>query len=403
MRKILRGAKIIDCLHLEPLDGFEIIIEGNKILSINKKTDNEFPDDTVIDLSGKTILPGLINMHVHLIGDDEKNFMINTQSKSDEQLLLQAVKAANLSLMSGVTTLRDCGCRNNVVHWLRDSINQRQLIGPRIISSGMMITATGGHCYFMGIEADGKDEIRKAVRLLIKSGSDFIKIMVTGGGGTPNTDKRVKSFTDKELHTAIDEAHRHGKKVGVHAHGTRGIRQSADLGVDIIEHCSFITDEGGRKAENDILELMKEKSISIVPTISSHIGLIFKGPFTLENFSKMIHDNLEYYYKRWEIFKDQYKSGVTILAGNDAGTTGTPHDNFITHLEMMVALGMKEKEVINSATCVAAKALGLEKEIGKIEAGKVADLIAVEGNPLEDIHALRNLDMVMVGGERILA
>jgi len=171
--------------------------------------------------------------------------------------------------------------------------------------------------------------------------------------------------------------------------------------VDIIEHCSFITEEGGRKAENDILELMKEKDIQIVPTISSHIGLVYKGPFTVENFRKSLKENIDYYSKRWEIFKDQYKSGVTILAGNDAGTTGTPHDHFITHLEMMVALGMKEKEVIDSATCVAAKALGLEKEIGKVEAGKIADLIAVEGNPLEDIHALRNLDMVMVGGERI--
>jgi len=181
MRKIIRGAKIIDCLHLKPLEGYEIIIEGNKILSINKKTENKLPGDEVVDLSGKTLLPGLINMHVHLIGDDKKDFMIDTQSKSDEQLLLQAVKAANLSLMSGVTTLRDCGCRNNVVHWLRDSFNQRQLIGPRIISSGMMITATGGHCFYMGIEADGEDEIRKAIRLLNKNGSDFIKIMVTGG------------------------------------------------------------------------------------------------------------------------------------------------------------------------------------------------------------------------------
>jgi len=401
MRKILTGAKIIDCVNQKSLEGYKIIIERDSILSINKKIERALPGDEVINLSGKTILPGLINMHVHLTGDDEKKFMPDMLSNSDEQLLLQGVKASRLSLKSGVTTVRDCGSRNNLVHWLRDAINQGKLTGPRILSSGMVITITGGHGFYIGMEADGVDEIRKAVRSLIKSGSDFIKIMVTGGGCTPNTDKKISSFTDQELHTAVDEAHRHGRKVAVHAHGTRGIMQAAEAGVDTIEHCSFIVDNG-MKADRDILELIKEKEIAIVPTVSSHIRLVYKGPFTVDSFEKFVKGNLDYFHERWNLFKDQYKSGVTILAGNDAGTDGTPHDDFISHLEMMAALGMEKKEVIESATRKAANALGLESKIGTIEAGKKADLIVVQGDPLQDIQALRNPYLVMIGGKRVV-
>jgi len=402
MRKILRGARIIDCVNSEPLEGYEIIIKGDSILSINKKVEQKSPGDEVINLSGKTILPGLINMHVHLTADDKEDLMPDMLSKSDEQLLLQAVKASRLSLKSGVTTVRDCGSRNNLVHWLRDAINQGKLTGPRIISSGMPITMTGGHCFYLGVEVDGADEIRKAVRSLVKDGSDFIKIMVTGGGCTPNTDKKASSYTDQELYAAVDEAHRHGRKVAVHAHGTRGILQAAKVGVDTIEHCSFLT-EKGMKAERDILELIKEKEIIIVPTVSGNIRLVYEGPFTVDSFDKSAKGPLvDNFHERFSLFKDLYKSGVTILAGSDSGTQGTPHDDFVSELEIMAALGMEKKEVIDIATRKAANALGLESEIGTIEAGRKADLLVVEGDPLQDIQVLRNPYLVVAGGKRVV-
>ncbi|MCK4445914.1 MAG: amidohydrolase family protein [Candidatus Marinimicrobia bacterium] len=402
MRKILRGAKIIDCVNPRPLEGYEIIIKGDSILSINKKMEQELPGDEVINLSGKTMLPGLINMHVHLTADDEKNLMPDMLSKSDEQLLLQAVKASRLSLKSGVTTVRDCGSRNNLVHRLREAINQGKLSGPRIVSSGMAITITGGSGYFFGIEADGADEIRKAVRLLVKDGSDFIKIMLTGAECTPSTDKKASSYTDQELYAAVDEAHRHGRKVAAHAHGTRGIRQAVKVGVDTIEHCSFLTDKG-MKAERDVLKLIKEKEIIIVPTISGNIRLVYEGPFTLKSFDKLAKGPLSnHFHERFNLFKDVYKSGVTILAGNDAGTNGTPHDDFVSELEMMTVLGMETKEVINIATRKAANALELGSKIGTIEVGKKADLLVVEGNPLQDIKVLRNPYLVMAGGKRVV-
>lgn len=402
MRKILRGAKIIDCVNPRPLEGYEIIIKGDSILSINKKMEQELPGDEVINLSGKTMLPGLINMHVHLTADDEKQLMPDMLSKSDEQLLLQAVKASHLSLKSGVTTVRDCGSRNNLVHQLRDVINQGKLSGPRIISSGMAITITGGSGYFFGIEADGTDEIRKAVRLLVKDGADFIKIMLTGAECTPNTDKKASSYTDQELYAAIDEAHRHGRKVAAHAHGTRGIRQAAKAGVDTIEHCSFLTEEG-MKVEKDVLELIKEKGIAVVPTISGNIRLVYEGPFTLKSFDKLAKEPLSnHFHERFNLFKDVYKTGVTILAGNDAGTNGTPHDDFVSELEMMTVLGMETKEVINIATRKAANALELGSKIGTIEVGKKADLLVVESDPLQDIKVLRNPYLVMTGGKRVV-
>lgn len=402
MRKILRGAKIIDCVNPRPLEGYEIIIKGDSILSINKKMEQELPGDEVINLSGKTMLPGLINMHVHLTADDEKNLMPDMLSKSDEQLLLQAVKASRLSLKSGVTTIRDCGSRNNLVHRLREAINQGKLSGPRIVSSGMAVTITGGSGYFFGIEADGADEIRKAVRLLVKDGSDFIKIMLTGAECTPSTDKKASSYTDQELYAAVDEAHRHGRKVAAHAHGTRGIRQAVKVGVDTIEHCSFLIDKG-MKAERDVLKLIKEKEIIIVPTISGNIRLVYEGPFTLKSFDKLAKGPLSnHFHERFNLFKDVYKSGVTILAGNDAGTNGTPHDDFVSELEMMTVLGMETKEVINIATRKAANALELGSKIGTIEVGKKADLLVVEGNPLQDIKVLRNPYLVMAGGKRVV-
>jgi imidazolonepropionase-like amidohydrolase len=323
-------------------------------------------------------------------------------SQSDEELLLQAVKASRLSLKSGVTTVRDCGSRNNLVHWLRDAINQSKFTGPRIISSGMPITITGGSCFFLGVEVDGADEIRKAVRSLVKDGSDFIKVMATGAGLTPNTDKKASSYTDQELYAAVDEAHRHGRKVAVHAHGTRGILQAAKVGADTIEHCSFLTDKG-MKAERDILELIKEKEIIIVPTVSGDIRLVYEGSFTVDSFDKSAKGPLvDHFHERFNLFKDVYKSGVTILAGNDAGTDGTPHDDFVSELEMMAALGMEKKEVIEIATCKAANALGLESKIGTIEAGKKADLLVVQGDPLQDIQVLRNPYLVMVGGKRVV-
>lgn len=364
--------------------------------------EQELPGDEVINLSGKTMLPGLINMHVHLTADDEKNLMPDMLSKSDEQLLLQAVKASRLSLKSGVTTVRDCGSRNNLVHRLREAINQGKLSGPRIVSSGMAITITGGSGYFFGIEADGADEIRKAVRLLVKDGSDFIKIMLTGAECTPSTDKKASSYTDQELYAAVDEAHRHGRKVAAHAHGTRGIRQAVKVGVDTIEHCSFLTDKG-MKAERDVLKLIKEKEIIIVPTISGNIRLVYEGPFTLKSFDKLAKGPLSnHFHERFNLFKDVYKSGVTILAGNDAGTNGTPHDDFVSELEMMTVLGMETKEVINIATRKAANALELGSKIGTIEVGKKADLLVVEGNPLQDIKVLRNPYLVMAGGKRVV-
>jgi len=401
MRKILRGARIIDCVNSEPLEGYEIIIKGDKILLVDKEKEQELPGDEVINLSGKTILPGLINMHVHLTADDKEDLMSDMLSKSDEQLLLQAVGTSRISLKSGVTTVRDCGSRNNLVHWLRDAIDQGKLTGPRIISSGMPITMTGGHCFYLGVEVDGADEIRKAVRSLVKYGADFIKVMVTGGGCTPHTDKKAPSFTDQELYAAVDEAHRNGRKVVAHAHGTRGIIQAVEAGIDTIEHCSFLTDKG-MKAESDILELIKEREIIIVPTVSGGMRLVYDGSFTVDSFDKFAKGPLvDHFHERFSLFKDLYKSGVTILAGNDSGTQGTPHDDFVSELEVMAELGMETKEVIDTATCKAAYALGLESEIGTIEAGKKADLLVVEGDPLQDIRVLRSAYLVMVAGKKV--
>jgi len=335
MRKILKGARIIDCVSSKPLEGYKIVIKEDRILSVDKENEPELPDDEVINLSGKTILPGLINMHVHLTANDKEDLMHDMILKSDEQLLLQGVKASCLTLKSGVTTVRDCGSRNNLTHLLRDEIIKGKLIGPRIISSGMPITKIGGHCFYLGGEVDGVVEIRKAVRSLIKDGADFIKVMVTGGGSTPYTDKKATSFTNPELYTLVKEAHFNGKKVAAHVHGTRGIIQAIEAGVDTIEHCSFLTNNG-MKAEDDILKLIKDRQIIIIPTVSTGIRSVYGGSFTLNSYDKFAQGPLvDCFRERFCLFKDLCKNELNILGGNDAGVTGTPHDDFVIELEVM--------------------------------------------------------------------
>lgn len=406
-RIILERAKIIDVVRTKVLENHRIIIKEDKILSIDPDSYNKLEIqnyDEIINLSNKIILPGLINMHVHLTANEKEDLMNDMIQKTDEQLFLQGIKASYDALKSGITTVRDCGSRNNITNQIRNSIRAGKFIGPRIISCGMPITSIKGHCYYMGLEVNGMNEIKKAVRFLVDDGVDFIKVMVTGGGSTPQTNKEDINFTDKELHSISKEAHNKGMRVAAHAHGTRGIIQALKAGVDTIEHCSFLRN-GEMNVEFDILKIIKDKGITIIPTLSTGIRTAYEGPFILKSFKRLVNSPLgSNFYKKICLFKELCQNRISIAAGNDAGVKGTPHNDFVTELELMLESGMEMMEVIKSATSKAAKTLGLDNEIGTIEVGKKADLIVIDEDLFKkkNLCALRNPYIVIYGGRKVV-
>jgi len=245
--------------------------EGDTITTIGNQADLPTGDThgENIALGDVTLMPGLINCHCHLTLSSGANVLADYFSMSDELFMALAIKHAKEALLAGVTTLRDCGTKNNIVFSVRKAQEMGLIESPRIWASGACLTSTGGHCYFFGVEVDGETEIKQAVRAQVKAGADFIKVMATGGGITPGTNPRREQFSQEEMITLVNDAHRLNKRVSAHCHGTPGVRNATMARVDTIEHCSFMVEEApGIKYEPEIVAQIAERGIYVVPTTS---------------------------------------------------------------------------------------------------------------------------------------
>ena len=334
------------------------------------------------DYPESTIMPGLIDSHVHLGFDGGPNPAARMRSESDEQQLVLMLHSARDLLGVGVTTARDLGARAYLDVVVRDAIAAGLARGPRMVVATRPITVTGGHCWFMGGEADSDDELRRMVRTHHKHGADLIKVMSTGGFMTTGSAPWYAQFTETQLAVIVEEAGRVDKPVAAHAHGIEGIRRAVEAGVTTLEHCSFVTETNERRFDEPLAARIADRRIFVCPTINVN------APYIAELTGIVVGEHL----------LAMHDMGVRLIAGTDAGIDNTPHHQYVGGLEYLVTLGFRAAEVLAMATTEAAAALGVDTITGRLAPGFDADVIVVDGDPSTDITALGRLRRVIARG-----
>jgi len=338
------------------------------------------------DYPGSTIMPGLIDGHVHLGFDGGPDPVARMRGETDEQQLVLMLRSARELLGVGVTTARDLGGRAYLDVVVRDAVAGGLARGPRLVVAGPPITVTGGHCWFMGSEADSEDDLRRMVRTHHKHGTDLIKVMSTGGFMTTGSAPWYAQFTAAQLAVVVEEAARVDKPVAAHAHGIEGIRRSVEAGVSTLEHCSFVTETNERRFDEPLAARIAERKIFVCPTVNVN------APYVARLTGIKVGAHL----------KAMHEMGVRIFAGTDAGIADTPHHQYVGGLEQLVTVGFEPGEVLAMATTEAAAALGLDAITGRLAPGYEADLIVVHGDPRADIAVLGKLDRVIARGRDYL-
>ena len=410
MQKIIKAKGLVDVNQQTLIRNINLVIDGEFITSIDPSInpDHIHPETQIIDLSDCYLLPGLFNSHLHLCmaGDSDIGQSTAYQQNIKELGALMAVKNGLTELKSGITTVRDCGAWDMPTICL--AVDLGIMKSPRIYHCGRILTMTGGHgwSWSIGEEVDGIEGITRATRQNFKRGAHFIKLMATGGG-TPNTFPGHASFSVAEISAAVETTHRIDKKVSVHARGTAGIKNAVKAGVDFIEHCCFELPDGTLKLDPMLIDDIAKKEITITPTIQLYRSWLRKlnkkqdeGILTTaeEKDIQRVPFILE---EKYNALRKFIEAGVGCMAGNDAGIPSVAYGSLSGELDTMVEGGMSPMQALVSATKTPAKAMGLYDEIGSIEVGKQADIIAVYEDPTANILALEKVSFVMKGGEVI--
>lgn len=397
----LHCGSLIDGKSNDALQQMTIIIEGNKISAVEKGFSKPGKDDKLVDLGKKTVMPGLIDMHVHLEGETSKDQALQRFTLNEADIAFRSTVFAKKTLMAGFTTVRDLG-GSGVNTSLRNAINQELVVGPRIFSVGKSIATTGGHAdptngYRKDLMGDpgpkegvvnSPEDARQAVRQRYKDGSDLIKITATGGVLSIAKDGSGPQFTDEELKAIVETAKDYGMHTAAHAHGAEGMKRAVMAGITTIEH--------GTKMTEEIMDLMIQKGTFYVPTISA-------GKFVAEQakvpgyYHPLVTPKaLEIGPQIQETFRKAYKRGVKIAFGTDAGVY--PHGDNGKEFTYMVEAGMPAMEAIKAATVVSAGILGMSDKIGVIDSGMLADIVATDENPLKNIKTMEKVSFVMKEG-----
>lgn len=392
---VIHAGHLLDVKTGKTLANQTIVIQGEKIASVG--TDAQVPAGAnVIELPNATVLPGLIDAHTHITFDP--NFGYSTLGISVPREALTGAKNAKVTLEAGFTTIRNVGARGYADVALRDAINAGEVPGPRMLVSGPALSISGGHCdnnllpfeYHKSNEgvADGVEAVQHKTREIIKYGADVIKVCATGGVMSKGDDPNASQYTLEEMKAIVADAHRLGRKVAAHAHGAQGVIWASEAGVDSVEHGHLMNDAA--------IATLKKNGTYLVPTL-------YLVDWQKENAAKA---NLPEYAKRkMEMVsevgqgnaKKAFAAGVKIGFGTDAAVY--PHGLNAHEFAVYVRLGMTPLQAIQTATVNDADLLGWSDKIGTIEAGKFADIIAVEGDPLADVSTLERVKFVMKGGE----
>jgi imidazolonepropionase-like amidohydrolase len=371
-----------------------IHIEGERIAAVTEPvgSDERRSREDVLDLGGKTVIPGLINCHTHLCLDGSPDPEESLRTRSLTENVLVAANHARSALEAGVTAVRDLGGAQGIDFGLKKAVREGLVPGPRMLVSGRVLCMTGGHGHFMGLEVDGPDEVRKGARQQLKAGADVVKVMATGGVMTPGVEPGSAQLTYEEIRAAVEEAEKAGKLTATHAQGTTGIKNAVRAGIQSVEHGFYLDEEA--------IDMMLERGTVFVPTLAALYHIVEAGteagipPFVVEKAKRAEQAQLESVRQAWE-------AGVPIGAGNDGGTPFNLAGNLASELECLVAAGLSPAEALASAHQTAATLLGVADRLGTIEPVKLADLVVLDGDPLADISAVRQVYLVVQGGQQI--
>ena len=394
---VLHAAKLLDVKTGTTLRDQVVVIEGEKITAVGSaKSVKVDADAEQIELPNATVLPGLIDMHTHLTMDlgslGYPGLGISTAREA-----LHGARNARRTLEAGFTTVRNLGANDYADIALRDAINDGDVIGPRIVASGPALGITGGHCdenllppafHFQGGGvADGVEAVQHKVREVIKYGADVIKICATGGVLSKGDDPNASQFTLDEIRAIVADAHRLGRRVAAHAHGAEGVRWASEAGVDSVEH--------GHLMDDAAIATLKKNGTYLVPTL-------FLTEYMQQNMARNDVPEFSQQKMRWiagaaqQNVKKAFAAGVKVAFGTDAAVY--PHGLNAGEFHVYVKLGMTPLAAIQTATINAADLLGWSKQVGTLEPGKFADLIAVDGDPTKDVTTLEHVRFVMKGG-----
>lgn len=401
---VIRAGRLIDGTGATPRENVYVTVELGMIIGVDEAEPTTSGD--VLDLSDYTLMPGLINMHAHTVLPGDGTSFEAWMEHPDEFLLLAAFANARTALHSGVTTIRDCGGKGDVMFRLRDAIRAGIVEGPRFVLSGYPLTITGGHCRYFGGETDGVDGMRKSAREVLKQGADFVKIMASGGG-TVGTYSQFPSFEVEELRAAIDEAHKVRKPASCHTIATESIVRALDAGTDHIEHCSFMEPDTSWRFDESIARRVADQGVYVTPTLQvahDRLEALVSGnergtlspaeEIALQSAPASRANGIANMRKLHEL-------GVRLVAGNDAGWRHTGFDDFYLELMCMAEAGMTPAEAIHAATGRAAEACRIAATVGTVETGKVADMLVIDGDPSEDLSTLSRPIMIMQSGRII--
>ena len=369
-----------------------VVLEQRRIAAI--VPDGRAGDGTVVDLGGLTLLPGLVNCHTHLCLSGVADPARVLAQESYPTTVIQATLRARHSVEAGVTTVRDLGGRDYAEIAVRDAVRAGLIPGPRILAAGRGVCMTGGHGWQMlARQADGADEVRKAVREQLRAGADVIKLLATGGVLTPGVDPSAAQLTVDELRAGVEEAHKARRKAAAHAQAEDGIAFCLEAGIDTIEHGIFLTEALAAR-------MAAQGTVLVATLIAPHAivegGIAAGIPEFAVKKSASVRD------RHLESFRLAMRAGVRIAAGTDAGTPLNPHGTIVPELMLMAGAGMPALDVIRAATSLAAAATGLDEETGRIAPGLAADLLAVEGNPAESLKALDAVRLVIADGRTVV-
>jgi imidazolonepropionase-like amidohydrolase len=400
-RTIIHCGNLINGKTKEIQSQVTVVVEGNKIVSVDKGFSKPGKEDRLIDLSKRTVMPGLIDLHVHIESETSKDAVVKRYTQNEADVAFQSTIYARKNLMAGFTTVRDCG-GSGVNIALRNAVNAGTITGPRIFTTGKGIATTGGHGDptngsrkdLMGDPGpkegviNGPDDARKAVRQRYKDGADFIKITATGGVLSVAKDGSGPQFTQEEVNAIVEAAKDYGFHTAAHAHGAEGMKRAVLAGITTIEHGTLMNEE--------VMDLMKKMGTYHVPTIIAGRSAAEYAKIPGYYHPLVAPKAIEIGSKIQENFAKAYKRGVKIAFGTDAGVF--PHGENAREFSYMVEGGMPPMEALLCAMQVNADILGMGDKLGSIEAGKLADLVAVNEDPTKNIKTMEKVTFVMKDG-----